>query len=117
AMPPASTAIEGFHAHIYYTPATRAVAERVRQALAAQFSVTLGRWHDAPIGPHPQAMYQAAFAPEEFARLVPWLMLHREGLSVLVQPETGDDYQDHATHSLWLGEPLPLRLEIFGKTT
>ena len=105
-------AIEGFHAHIYYDPATRPVAERIRLALGHQFSVVLGRWHDVPVGPHDQAMYQVAFAPEEFARVVPWLMLHREGLSILVHPLTGDDYEDHATHSLWLGTPLPLRLEV-----
>ncbi len=104
--------IEGFHAHIYYAPPTKPVAERIRLALALQFSVVLGRWHDVPVGPHGQAMYQVAFAPEEFARVVPWLMLHREGLSILVHPLTGDDYEDHATHSLWLGTPLPLRLEV-----
>lgn len=109
-------AIEGYHAHIYYTQETKESAERIRAALGAQFAVALGRWHDVPVGPHPQSMYQVAFAPDEFARVVPWLMLHREGLSVLVHPETGDDYQDHATHSLWLGTPLPLRLEIFGRT-
>jgi len=108
----AERAIEGFHAHIYYTPSTKTAAEHVRLALGRQFSVVLGRWHDIPVGPHDQAMYQVAFEPEEFARVVPWLMLHREGLSILVHPLTGDDYEDHATHSLWLGAPLPLRLEV-----
>lgn len=108
----AGRTIGGFHAHVYYGPATKRVAERVRSALERRFSVVLGRWHDVPVGPHDQAMYQVAFEPEEFARVVPWLMLHREGLSILVHPETGDDYEDHATHSLWLGTPLPLRLEV-----
>jgi DOPA 4,5-dioxygenase len=56
-------------------------------------------------------MYQVAFAVEEFPRLVPWLMLNRRGLSVLVHPLTGDDVADHSAHALWLGPPLPLRLE------
>ena len=103
--------IAGYHAHVYYAPATRPVAERLRQALGEGFAVTLGRWHDQPIGPHPQAMYQVAFEVPEFARLVPWLMLNRAGLSVLVHPSTGDDYEDHARFALWLGTPLPLRLE------
>jgi aromatic ring-cleaving dioxygenase len=107
--------IEGFHAHVYFTPETRPAAERIREALGRQFSVMLGRWHEVPVGPHDQAMYQVAFAPKEFARVVPWLMLHREGLSVLVHPETGDDYEDHAHRSLWLGTPLKLRLEVLRK--
>jgi len=112
ADPFADTAgIAGYHAHVYYAPATRPVAERLRQAMGERFAVTLGRWHDQPIGPHPQSMYQVAFDVSDFPRLVPWLMLNRAGLSVLVHPRTGDDYEDHARFPLWLGTPLPLRLE------
>jgi DOPA 4,5-dioxygenase len=105
-------AIEGYHAHIYYDAGTRTAAERLREAIGAGFTVQLGRWHDSPIGPHPISMYQVAFPVAEFPRLVPWLMLNRAGLTVLVHPLTGDDYEDHATHPLWLGPPLPLKLEI-----
>lgn len=107
-----SAGIQGYHAHIYYDAQTRGVAERLRQALGERFAVRLGRWHDMPVGPHPGAMYQVAFEVAEFPRLVPWLMLNRDGLSVLVHPLTGDDYQDHARFALWLGTPLPLRLEM-----
>ncbi len=103
--------IEGYHAHVYYELATRPLAERLRQAIGERFAVTLGRWHDQPIGPHPRSMYQVAFDVAEFPRLVPWLMLNRGDLSVLVHPRTGDDYEDHARFPLWLGTPLPLRLE------
>ena len=74
----------------------------------------LGRWHDALVGPHTRSMYQVAFAPAEFARLMPWLMLNRGPPDVLVHPETGDDLADHRDHALWLGERLPLRLEALG---
>jgi len=107
--------IEGYHAHIYYDPATRPIAERLREALGEGFSVQLGRWHDVPVGPHPTSMYQVAFAVDEFPRVVPWLMLNRDGLSVLVHPRTGDDYEDHARFPLWLGTPLPLRLEVLSR--
>jgi aromatic ring-cleaving dioxygenase len=103
--------VEGYHAHIYYDPASREAAARVRAGLA-NFNVQLGSWHDEPVGPHPQAMYQALFANDEFARVVPWLMLNRQGLTVLVHPSTGDSYGDHLERSLWLGAVLKLREEV-----
>ncbi|HZB92487.1 MAG TPA: DOPA 4,5-dioxygenase family protein [Stellaceae bacterium] len=105
-------AIEGYHAHVYYDGATRGEADRLRLALGERFAVRLGRWHDEPVGPHPSAMYQVAFAAAELPRLLPWLMLNRGALSVLVHPLTGNDYDDHARFALWLGAPLPLRLEV-----
>src|SRR5579871_3849043 len=110
------TLIDGYHAHIYYDPATRPAAERLRAAIEANFSVRLGRWHDKPVGPHPVSMYQVAFAVEDFERLVPWLMLNHQGLSVLVHPETGNEYEDHARFAMWLGKPIPLTLDKLRKT-
>jgi aromatic ring-cleaving dioxygenase len=43
---------------------------------------------------------------------VPWLMLNREGLDVLVHPLTDDSVADHTQFALWLGTPLPLRIEV-----
>lgn len=103
--------IEGYHAHVYYDPDTRELAARIRDAIDVAFAVKLGRWHDRPVGPHPQSMYQVAFAVAELPRILPWLMLNRGTLSVLVHPLTGDDYADHADFPLWLGKPLPLRLD------
>jgi len=103
--------VRGYHAHVYYAPETRATAERLRAGLGDRFQARLGSWHDEPVGPHPVAMYQVAFAAEEFPVLVPWLMLNREGLNVLVHPLTGDSVADHTRFALWLGTPLPLRLE------
>ncbi len=102
--------ISSFHAHIYYDPATRETAAEVRQQLGERFLVQLGRWHDHPIGPHTKAMYQVAFAVDQFATVVPWLMLHRQGLDILVHPNTGDAVADHTAHALWLGEKLAVNL-------
>jgi len=103
--------IRGYHAHIYYSPETRQVAERLREAIGNRFSAELGRWHDEPVGPHPVSMYQIAFPVAEFPRLVPWLMLNHGGLDVLIHPQGEDAYDDHTVHALWLGTPLPLRVE------
>lgn len=100
--------ISSYHAHVYFEAATRETAERLRQQMAERFAVQMGRWHDRPVGPHAQPMYQVAFPTELFATLVPWLMLNRQGLPVLVHPNTGRPRQDHEVHALWLGRPLPL---------
>lgn len=107
--------IKSFHAHIYYDPNSRDSAVQVREGLAA-FEVTLGRWHDRPIGPHPQAMYQVAFAVEQFGAVVPWLMLNRSSLDILVHANTGDDVADHTDHALWLGNKLDLNIEVLRPT-
>lgn len=108
-------AITAYHAHVYYDPAkTRAQAERLRERVAETFpQARLGRWHDELVGPHPRSMYQIAFPPEMLAEFVPWLMLNRDGLTVLLHPETGDNYTDHSAHAAWFGAVLPLRLEVF----
>ena len=104
--------ITGYHAHIYYDAASRARAEQLREAIGARFTVQLGRMHDAPVGPHPQAMYQVAFAVGELPRMLPWLLLNRGGLNVLVHPMTGNSFADHTDFASWLGTPLPLRTEM-----
>jgi len=106
----------GFHAHIYFRDAAeRATALKLRDAIGQRFAVALGRIWDQPVGPHPTPMYQVAFAPEQFGALVPFLMLAREGLTILVHPETGDDIADHSSNALWLGAVLPLDLEFVRK--
>lgn len=107
--------IFGYHAHIYYEQETKSAAAAIRKQLDEMFEVALGRWHDRPVGPHPIAMYQVAFATKEFDKIVPWLMLNRQGLDILVHPETGHDLEDHRDHALWLGEKLKLNLEMFEK--
>ena len=97
-------AITGWHAHVYYDPATRAAAEALRAGIAARFpDAVLGRWHDRPVGPHPSAMYQVAFAPELLPGLLPVLALHRAGL----------DQRSRAQQESWLADlPCPvLRLD------
>ncbi len=102
-------AITGYHAHVYYhDDQTRTAAAALRAALDARFPVQLGRWRDEPVGPHPRPMYQVAFAPSIFPELVPWLMLNRAGLTILIHPETGDAIADHDRFPLWLGETLAL---------
>jgi len=111
---PDPAAITHYHAHIYYEPAaTRQKAARLRDAIAAAFpEAIVGRWHDELVGPHLRSMYQVAFPSTMLASFLPWLMLNREGLDVLVHPLTDDSVADHTRFALWLGTALPLRLDV-----
>lgn len=101
--------IREYHAHVYYDRHSESVAAWLREQLDARFKVVLGRWKDRPVGPHPRPMYQVAFGPEEFPGVVPFLMLNRRGLVILVHPDSGYGHAgDHAHRALWLGEVLPL---------
>jgi aromatic ring-cleaving dioxygenase len=103
------TEIISYHAHIYFEgDEQRAAALLVRERIAEHFPVALGRVHERPIGPHARPMYQVAFNPETFATFVPWLMLNRRGLAVLLHPNTARPRRDHLVHALWLGEMLPI---------
>ena len=106
--------IRNYHAHVYYDPASsRDRAERLRQRVAAAFpEATLGRWHDELVGPHLQSMYQIAFPCSLLASFLPWLLLNRDGLTILLHPGTGDAYADHTDHAAWLGGTLSLRLDV-----
>ena len=53
-------------------------------------------------------MYQIAFPRTMLAAFLPWLMLNRNGLTVLLHPETGNALADHTDHAAWLGGMLPL---------
>ena len=108
--------IASYHAHIYFDTNTRADALKIRDWIAARFRVQLGRVHDRPIGPHTSSMYQVAFETGEFPRLVPWLMLNRVDLSVLVHPNTGHERADHLRNALWLGTPLRIASEALSNS-
>ena len=111
--------IKHYHAHIYYDPATtREKAARLREHMAARFpDAVIGSWHDQPVGPHTEAMYQVAFATDLLASFLPWLMLNRDGLTILVHPGTGNGYADHTAHAVWFGAVLPVRLKAFKDTS
>jgi aromatic ring-cleaving dioxygenase len=107
-----TTDITGFHAHVYFDEATRVAAERLREELTPRFALELGRWHMQPVGPHTKPMYQIAFAVDQFAAVLPWLMLNRGGLSILVHPITDDPVADHEMNPLWLGEVVAIDVEF-----
>ena len=116
-MPPAPVdpaRITYYHAHVYFEDAeSRAKAAILREHLARAFpDARLGGWHDRQVGPHVLPMYQIAFSAGRMAEILPFLLLNRDGLTILVHPETGNDYDDHVHHAAWLGRVLPLNAQV-----
>jgi len=106
------TELKGYHAHVYYDAATKPQAAKLREAILAQFNVEPGAFSDEPRGPHPISQFNVTFEIPEFQNVVPWLMLHREGLDVLIHPLTESSYDDHSKNAMWLGTPVPMKLDI-----
>ena len=104
--------IKGYHAHVYYDPETKPKAAVLRDEIIAKFKVEPGGFSDEPRGPHPISQFNVIFEIGEFQNIVPWLMLNREGLDVLVHPLTESSYDDHSKNALWLGAPVPMKLEV-----
>jgi len=109
--------ITSYHAHIYYDLGEgREQAARLRTLIGERFVARIGAWHDELVGPHLQSMYQIAFPCALLPAFLPWLMLNRDGLTILLHPGTGNPYADHTEHAVWFGKMLPLRLEALRDT-
>jgi DOPA 4,5-dioxygenase len=104
------TEIRGYHAHVYYDAASRPRAAALRERVAAALAVECRDLADAPRGPHPVPQFRFSFTAGQFAEIVPWLMLNRQGLDVLVHPLTDNSRADHSDYAIWLGEPKALKL-------
>lgn len=106
----ATGAVEGFHAHVYFSQETAAQARALCEAARDRFAIPMGRIHERPVGPHPCWSCQLSVPPDRIGDVATWLMLNRDGLTVFIHAETGDAIADHTRHALWMGQMLPLNL-------
>lgn len=106
------TRIRGYHAHVYFDASSLAQARALCEAAAARFPVKMGRMHEKPVAPHPHWSCQLAMRAELFGEVIPWLMLNRGELVVLVHPITGNDLADHRDYAFWLGAAQTLDLSV-----
>ena len=95
--------IKDYHAHVYFDAASVEQARLLCERAAARFDLRMGRVHEKPVGPHPCWSCQLSFEPAIFGELIPWLALNRDGLTVFIHPNTGDEVADHLEHALWMG--------------
>ncbi len=105
--------ITGYHAHLYFDEQTVEQAEALAIAAATEFDLQVGRVHRRRVGPHPKWSCQLAFKPALFGAVIPWLALNRNGLTVFIHAETGDDMKDHTDHTIWMGSMEKLDLTFF----
>jgi DOPA 4,5-dioxygenase len=103
--------ITDYHMHVYFDPESRDRAALLRQWVEERFPVRMGSWHDAPVGPHVAAMYQIQFETGLFPALVPFVMMNRMGLTILLHPQSGRPRDDHTINAAWMGAVLPVKAE------
>jgi aromatic ring-cleaving dioxygenase len=108
--------IDRYHAHVYYDAETRLRAAQLREEIAATLGVEARELSDEPRDPHPVPQFRFTFTAAQFQNVVPWLMLNRQGLDVLVHPLTDNSYDDHSRYAVWLGSPVALRLNTLRRT-
>jgi aromatic ring-cleaving dioxygenase len=106
---------EYFHSHVYYSAETKSVAENLFRKLKEKFpkELRISEMHDQLMGPHPFWMFEADFKSEAFMQVVGFLAEHRDGLSILIHPLSGNSVLDHTDHALFLGQKEDLDLSIF----
>ena len=108
-----TTELAPYHAHIYFEPRNRAIAERLHQKLSNAKGVGdfvnvlfVGEMRDKSVGPHPKPQFEVHFLKDALPRVLP--LIKAAGLTALVHPLTDDDLADHTSLALWIGEPIPL---------
>lgn len=109
------TLIRDWHAHVYFDASSRQAAWELRETIDRDLAglADLGRFHEKPVGPHPMWSYQLVIKPQDFLRVVGWLVLNHAGLDVFVHPNTGDGLRDHRDRALWIGTSHVLNLAVF----
>ena len=70
----------------------------------------VGTLRDRKVGPHPIPQFEIHFPYLALPLLLP--LPEGSALTVLIHPLTDDDLADHTTLGRWIGQPLPLPLDL-----
>ena len=78
------SAIESWHAHVYFDSSSRDAAWALRETIAVELGGRMewGRFHEKTVGPHPMWSYQLAISAAGFSEVVGWLALNHGALDV-----------------------------------
>ena len=104
-----------YHAHLYYVPETRAVAESMRLRLIDGMAsgtipklLFVGQLKDGKAGPHPIPQFEIHYTKAALQTILS--LIEESELTALVHPLTDDDLADHTTLAHWIGTPIELDL-------
>jgi aromatic ring-cleaving dioxygenase len=104
-----------YHAHIYYQPAQRELAGKLRAQLCSSMQTRdipqllfVGQLKDGKAGPHPMPQFEIHFSEDALQSII--YVIKASGFTALVHPLTDDDLADHTTLAQWIGTPLELDL-------
>ena len=103
-----------YHAHIYFDLAAMALASQVRANIIRNLPQLTykGQLIPMPIGPHPKPMFEIHIPAADIKYAMVTIDALRQGLSVLIHPVQHDEMAAHTDVARWLGEKLPLNLDI-----
>lgn len=106
--------IQTYHAHIYFTLDEMKLAEQVRENIIKALPQLnyAGQLIPIPIGPHPKPMFEIHIPATSINYAMASIDAVRQGLSVLIHPVQHDEMAAHTVDARWLGEKLPLNLDI-----
>lgn len=105
--------IHDFHAHLYFDAPDLERAQALAAAVRERFGVSIGHFHQRPVGPHPRGSVQMTVPTDQFGEVATWLAVNRAGLTIFAHASTGDDRQDHTHNVVWFGPSEELDLSIF----
>ena len=71
--------------------------------------------YDMSVGSHSGAMYQVAFAPDQYAIFILWPMLNRGGLTTFLRPKLVDESTSRTDHAIWMSAILELDSSVLEK--
>lgn len=96
-----------FHAHIYFAPEQREVADALRAELGSHPKILfVGQMTEGKTGPHPIPQFEVHFLERSLDEILQ--LIEASSLRALVHPLTDDDVADHTTLAHWVGEPVEL---------
>jgi aromatic ring-cleaving dioxygenase len=106
--------IQTYHAHIYFSLDEMPLATQVRENIITELPQLSykGQLIPIPIGPHPKPMFEIHIPAADINYAMATIDGLRQGLSVLIHPVQHDEMAAHTLDARWLGEKLPLNLEI-----